>query len=68
MYPINTKNFNLPGVFDNHGPNNPLVSAHAGGIQGCMADGSVRFFQQSLNIITLCRLATRDDGLPVGSF
>jgi hypothetical protein len=64
-YPINTRAFNLPGVHDNKGPNNPLVSEHPGGIMGGLADGSVRYFSETTDLITLKRLAVRDDGQPV---
>ncbi|MBW3598452.1 MAG: DUF1559 domain-containing protein [Planctomycetes bacterium] len=64
-YPINTLNYNLPGVHENKGSNNPLVSEHPGGIMGGLADGSVRFFAETLDLITLKRLAVRDDGQPV---
>ena len=52
------------GVCRNTGNNIPLTSAHSGGVNGLMADGSVRFLRESLTIRTLAQLATRDDGLP----
>jgi prepilin-type processing-associated H-X9-DG protein len=55
-------------VGDNHGPNNPLLSAHPGGINGALGDGSVRFIAKTLDMLTLRRLATRDDGQTLGEF
>lgn len=61
-YPIGTKTYGLPGVSINHGSNNPLVSAHTGGIMAGWADGSVRFLGNSTDLIVLKQYATRDDG------
>jgi prepilin-type N-terminal cleavage/methylation domain-containing protein/prepilin-type processing-associated H-X9-DG protein len=52
------------GVGD-QGMNNPLVSAHGGGVQICLADGSVKFLSQAMPLDVLARLATRDDGQTV---
>lgn len=49
-------------------PNRPLISAHTGGTHGLFGDGSVRFLSNSLDVLTLKRVATRDDGAPVGEF
>lgn len=53
------------GVCDNIGTNTPLTSAHPGGIDIILADGSCRFVNENLDATTLGRLATRDDGLPL---
>ncbi|MCS6865382.1 MAG: DUF1559 domain-containing protein [Gemmataceae bacterium] len=53
------------GVCDNMGTNIPLNSAHSGGVNVLMGDGSVRFMRDSIPLATLAALATRDDGLPV---
>jgi prepilin-type processing-associated H-X9-DG protein len=50
------------------GINNPLNSAHAGGINALMGDGAVRFLGDSTDLSILARLATRDDGQPLGEF
>jgi prepilin-type N-terminal cleavage/methylation domain-containing protein len=47
------------------GANNPLVSAYSGGVQVCMADGSVAFLTDDTTLDVLARLATRDDGQAV---
>jgi prepilin-type N-terminal cleavage/methylation domain-containing protein len=61
-YAIGTKNATLPGTDVNHGANNPLLSAHTGGIMAAFTDGSVRFLSNSLNLATLKYMADRDDG------
>ena len=64
-YAINTRAYNLPGVCDNKGPNNPLNSQHPGGIMSALGDGSVRFISETIDMLDLKRLAVRDDGVPV---
>ncbi|MCY2991989.1 MAG: DUF1559 domain-containing protein [Planctomycetota bacterium] len=44
------------------GMNNPLQSAHAGGLLVGMTDGSVQFISQTTDLAVLLRLAIRDDG------
>lgn len=51
-----------PGVGDNFGSNNPLNSAHAGGVHGVFGDGSVRFIGDNVDMLTLRRVCTRNDG------
>ena len=48
--------------------NAPLVSAHAGGFHAALADGSVRFIGENIDLSTLKKLATRDDGQTLGGF
>lgn len=64
-YPIGTRTYALPGIHVNQGPNNPLISAHPGGVQVTLADGSVRFLTASMNLETLKILADRNTGLPI---
>ena len=45
--------------------NSPLTSAHGGGVQVCMADGSVQFLSDNTTLAVLAQLATRDDGQTV---
>jgi prepilin-type processing-associated H-X9-DG protein len=40
-------------------------SAHPGGAQFVFCDGSVQFLSQTLDYLTLCRLAFIHDGQPV---
>jgi prepilin-type N-terminal cleavage/methylation domain-containing protein len=56
------------GVCDNMGTNIPLNSAHSGGVNAVLADGSIRFIRDSLPIQTLAQLATRDDGTVLADF
>jgi prepilin-type N-terminal cleavage/methylation domain-containing protein/prepilin-type processing-associated H-X9-DG protein len=64
-YAPNTLNYNLPGVHNNHGPNNPLNSAHTGGVHVLFADGHVSFISDNINLANLKLLATRDDNRTV---
>jgi len=75
-YPINQLtgwpdppgNCGATGVCANTGSNIPLNSAHTGGVNGLMGDGSVRFLSQNLAINALAALAIRDDGMPLPNF
>ncbi len=75
-YPINQKTgwTNAPGncagqgVCDNTGANIPLNSAHSGGVHVQLADGTVRFLNQTISLQVLARLATRDDRQPIADF
>jgi prepilin-type N-terminal cleavage/methylation domain-containing protein/prepilin-type processing-associated H-X9-DG protein len=53
------------GVCDNTPTNVPLNSAHSGGVNVVLADGSVRFLRDSTPLVTLAQLATRNDGTVV---
>lgn len=61
-YPIGSRNYELAGVGTNHGSNNPMLSAHTGGIQAGFTDGSVRFLSNSTELATLKYMCDRDDG------
>jgi prepilin-type processing-associated H-X9-DG protein len=56
------------GVCYDSGANTPINSAHPGGVNTLLGDGSVRFLGDTLPIDLLARLATRDDGQPLGTF
>lgn len=43
-------------------------SYHTGGVHFAVADGSVHFINQNIDLGTYQKLAIRDDGLPVGGF
>ncbi|MCA9055850.1 MAG: DUF1559 domain-containing protein, partial [Planctomycetaceae bacterium] len=45
--------------------NNPLNSAHPGGVQVLVGDDQVRFISDNMDMQSLRRIATRDDGQPV---
>jgi DNA-directed RNA polymerase subunit RPC12/RpoP len=55
----------LPGCSEDHGINNPLQSAHPGGLQVAMADGRAQFISQTVDFAVFLRLAIRDDGQEV---
>jgi prepilin-type processing-associated H-X9-DG protein len=50
------------GFWNSEGANVPLVSAHTNGVNALFGDGSVRFLVNATDLLTLARLATRDDG------
>ncbi|HEY2826486.1 MAG TPA: DUF1559 domain-containing protein [Pirellulales bacterium] len=60
-YPPNTREYDRPGINQSHGPNNPLVSAHPGGVNGVFLDGSVKLVVDSIDLTVLKEFATRDD-------
>lgn len=61
-YPVNSANELQPGVGNNDGQNDGLYSAHPGGAQAVMVDGSVHFVTDETNMFVLRTLASRDDG------
>jgi prepilin-type N-terminal cleavage/methylation domain-containing protein len=63
-YPPNTRSYPLPGINQDRGANNPLLSAHPAGVHILLADGSVQFLDEEIDIYLLQSLATRDDGGP----
>lgn len=67
-YPPNSVTTATAGVSQNYGSNNGLLSAHVGGVQVLLGDGTVRFISNNINMLTLRYLATRDDNNPVGDF
>jgi len=58
---INEKSALAYGTMGNCGPNQPLRSAHAGGIDVVFVDGSTRFLAENLDFQLLCNLANRQD-------
>lgn len=58
----------FPGMGSNVGSNNPLSSAHTGGVNVLLCDGSARFVGDSVGLLVLKRLATRDEGADVGEY
>ena len=61
--PINIRDFDdLEGAAGNIGANRPLLSAHTGGVNVGLADGSVHFISDNIEWLTLANLADRDDG------
>jgi prepilin-type N-terminal cleavage/methylation domain-containing protein len=56
------------GYWNSEGANVPLVSNHTGGVNALFGDGSVHFLRDSTDLVTLARLATRDDGSVIGNY
>jgi prepilin-type N-terminal cleavage/methylation domain-containing protein/prepilin-type processing-associated H-X9-DG protein len=50
------------GFWNSEGANVPLISTHTNGVNALFGDGSVRFLVNATDLVTLARLATRDDG------
>jgi prepilin-type processing-associated H-X9-DG protein len=60
-YPFNERRYDLPGIYSDHGANNPLISPHLGIVNLLFCDGSVQTAADSMEIGVLKSLATRDD-------
>jgi prepilin-type N-terminal cleavage/methylation domain-containing protein/prepilin-type processing-associated H-X9-DG protein len=60
-YSLNERRYNLAGIYENIGANNPLLSAHLGTVNLLYADGSVRATSDSLDVHVLKSAATRDE-------
>ncbi|WP_437229824.1 DUF1559 domain-containing protein [Planctomicrobium sp. SH661] len=67
-YAPNSANYDREGINVNFGPNNPLNSAHTGGVHAVFGDGHVSFLSDNINLDTLRHLAIRDDGVALGEF
>jgi prepilin-type N-terminal cleavage/methylation domain-containing protein len=61
-YALNEHRYNLPGVYIDRGANNPLVSPHAAVVHLLYCDGSVHATADSMDVVVLKSLASRDDG------
>jgi prepilin-type processing-associated H-X9-DG protein len=62
-YPLNERRYDLAGIYEDIGANNPLLSAHLGIVNLLYADGSVRATADSLDLQILKAAATRDEGI-----
>ena len=62
IHPIGETSYQAYGVAGDCGPNRPIQSAHPGGANVLMADGSGQFFSSSLDLQIVYNLANRDDG------
>jgi prepilin-type N-terminal cleavage/methylation domain-containing protein len=61
---ITSDNFATFGVGSTSATNAPLRSAHPGGIQIALCDGSNRFITDNVDPIIMNKMACRDDGQP----
>jgi prepilin-type N-terminal cleavage/methylation domain-containing protein len=61
-YPPNVTDYELPGINDDRGANNPLTSTHPGGIHVLQLDGAVTMLHDDIELMILQQLSTRDDG------
>jgi len=56
------------GTNNNTGNNIPISSAHTGGANVAMADGAVKFINETILLLTLQYLSDRADGNPITSY
>lgn len=68
MHPVGTRKAPVPNGCYTYSPNRVLISAHPGGTHVLLCDGTVKFLNNNLDLVTLKRLCTRDDRTPVGPF
>lgn len=69
VYGINQTGFTDSGGTQwNTGSNQPIRSQHVGGAHVLLTDGSVRFLSSNLDLNTLLRLASANDGDVIGEF
>ena len=61
-YSLNEHRYDRPGIYEDIGANNPLLSAHAGIVNLLHCDGSVHPTSDTLDMQILKGSATRDDG------
>jgi prepilin-type processing-associated H-X9-DG protein len=61
-YPLNERRYKPPGIYEDIGANNPLLSPHPGGVHLLYADGSVHAVADSLDLQIFKSAATRDEG------
>lgn len=61
-YHLNDHNYDQPGIYEDTGANNPLLSAHPGIVNLLFCDGSVHGVADSLDVKVLKSAATRDNG------
>jgi prepilin-type N-terminal cleavage/methylation domain-containing protein/prepilin-type processing-associated H-X9-DG protein len=67
-YGVNSKAWNQVGVGDTfYGANRPIQSAHPGGAHVALADGSVRFLNEDLDLATFYNLCNRADGKTIST-
>ena len=66
-HPINHKEWSTIGIGSTYyAANHPIQSAHPGGAQVVLGDGSVQFLYEEMDMRILYNMANRDDGNPLG--
>jgi prepilin-type N-terminal cleavage/methylation domain-containing protein/prepilin-type processing-associated H-X9-DG protein len=65
VFPIGYSNYDAMGVTGDCGPNRPIQSAHSGGAQVLMVDGSARFLVSAIDVNVLYALANRQSNTRV---
>lgn len=69
MHPVGARDFpEATTVCTANSPNRPILSAHDGGAQILLCDGSARFLSNSTDLTLVKRLSTRDDGGVISDF
>ena len=68
VHAVGETSYNATGVAGNCGPNRPLLSAHPGGVNILMSDGSCQLLASSIDLQTLYNLANRNDGQTLSLF
>ena len=70
--PTIPQNYGINSAYNNDAENRAdawtFNSLHPGGAQFCLGDGSTRFISETIDYLTLCRLAYIHDGEPIGDF
>ena len=61
-YNLNERRYDLPGIYEDIGANNPLLSPHLNAVNLLYGDGSVHATEDSLDVQILKSAATRDEG------
>jgi prepilin-type N-terminal cleavage/methylation domain-containing protein len=65
-YSLNEQRYDLPGIYRDRGANNPLLSPHSGIVHLLRCDGSVDAAADTMDVLVLKTLASRDDGFMSG--
>lgn len=68
LYPPNTKDGDNNLSSHINASHNGIFSAHPGGVQVLLCDGSARFVSENMDLETLRRISNRADGLVVGEY
>ena len=67
-YRPNGVRLGMTGVQNNDGQNNGFFAAHTGGVHTLMSDGTVRFINNNISMLTLRVLSNRNDRKVPGEF